>query len=174
MEKMFTGKFIKVVIIFVCLISLGFVMVDSNRVEASNNPNELQYLMNTNYGLMMTRPSYMVSVIEPVEMDLLTLGYDLPIVFKLNDAGIAAFNESSGERDYDYVMYKLSLRWNPNYGDIYKGMFNTKAKLKNGEVIDLPNENDSQIWNMTNSENSKFWRDLYEASDNMYNRFKKR
>ena len=172
--KMFIRKLFRVVILSICLIGPGLAVIDSNRVEASNNPNELQYLMSTNYGTMMTMPSYMVSVIEPVEMDLLTLGYDLPIVFKLNEAGIAAFNESSGERDYDYVIYKLSLRWNPNYGDIYKGMFNTKAKLKNGEVIDLPNENDSQIYNMTNSENSKFWRDLYEASDNMYNRFKKR
>ena len=173
-KKTFKRTFKSLIVLFVCLISLGMGLMNSNRVEASNNPNELQYLMGTNYGAMMTMPSYMESVVEPVELDYLTLGYNLPIVLKLNETGIAAYKETSGDNDYDYILYKLSLRWNPNSGEIYKGFFNVKAKLKNGEVIDLPNENDDRIVNMTESRNSKFWRDLYQASGDMYQRFRKR
>ena len=153
----------KLVLIVFCLFS--FLVSFTNVSESANN--ELKVMMNTNQGPVLTMPSMIESVTDTVEMDYIVLGYNLPMVIKLNEHGKEVFSRNNGERDYDYVVSRLSLRWNPNTGEIYKQTLNTTAVLTNGERVELPNENTDMV-NITNNENNGFWREIYQIAENLY------
>lgn len=163
--KCFIKDFInrRMVLIVFCLFS--FLVSFVNVSEAANN--DLKVMMNTNQGPVLTMPSMIESVTDTVEMDYIVLGYNLPMVIKLNEHGKEVFSRNNGERDYDYVVSRLQLRWNPNTGEIYKQTLNTTAVLTNGEKVELPDENTDMV-NITNNENNGFWREIYQIAENLY------